>query len=112
MALGDAAEVSQMPAGHQADRQLFAFAGRPEPVERAVRPPARLVRLVERETKTEHARPLAPVLHDLFAVWGLKVEIPEDTELSRVDFDCFDRLHVWPLAKRARRMNDRGVDPG
>ena len=111
MALGDPAEIGHVPAGQQADRQLLALAGGPEPVERAVRPPALLVRLVEREAETQHARPLPPVPDDVLAVRALQVEMPEDAELVRMRLYRLDRLHIDRFAQCAGRMNDRGIDP-
>src|SRR5712691_9855061 len=78
MALGDPVEGVHVAAGQQPDRQLFALAGGPEPVERTVGPPRLLVRLVEGEAEAEHARPLPPVLDDLLAVRRLQIEIAED----------------------------------
>ena len=71
-----------------------------------------LMRLVEGEPETEHARPLPPVPDDLLAVRRLQVEIAEDAEFVGMGFDRFDRLHVRPLAEGAGRMDDRRVDPG
>jgi hypothetical protein len=64
-----------MPAGEEPDRQLFPLAGSPEPVERAVGPPALLMRLVECETEAEHAGTLPPILDDILAIRGLQVEM-------------------------------------
>ena len=38
--------------------------------------------------------------------------MPEDAELIGVRLDRRDRLPIDRLAERARRMDDRGVDPG
>ena len=112
MALGDFGESGHVPAGEEPDRQLLPFAGRPEPVERAVGPPALLMRLVEREAKAEHAGALPPVLDDRLAIRALQVEMPENAEFVRVPADRLDRQLVDLLAERAGRMNDRRVDPG
>src|SRR6516162_6358367 len=84
VALGDPAELGHMSARHQADWQLLPLAGRPEPTNGAVRPPALLMRLVERKAKSEHARPLPPILNDLLFVPGLQVENAEDAEFARI----------------------------
>src|SRR5439155_26169368 len=109
---GDPAECCHMAAGQEADWQLFALAGGPEPVEAAIGPPALLVRLVERETEAEHTRPLPPVPDDLLTVWRLQVEITEDAELVGMMLDCFDRERVHRLAQGRGRMDHCGVDPG
>jgi hypothetical protein len=112
VARGDRAEVGHMSAGQQDDRQPFLLARRPEPVERAVGPPALLVRLVEGEAEAEHARPLPPVFDDVEPIRVLQVEIPQDTECVRVLARRFDRERVDRLAKRAGRMDHRCIDPG
>src|SRR5262245_63252557 len=103
MALSDLAKVSHMAAGQQADRQPFLLARRPEPVERAVGPPALLVRLVEGEAEAEHARPLPPVSDDVEPIWTLQVKIPQDAEFVRVLAHRVDRQLVDRLAERAGR---------
>src|SRR5215467_12223578 len=57
-------DLGHMAAGQQANHQSFPLTGSPEPVERAIRPPVLLMRLIEREAETEHARSLPPVLDD------------------------------------------------
>src|SRR5215469_3796726 len=94
MALGDMPELGHMAAGREADRQRFALARGPEPIERAVRPPFRLMRLVEGEAEAEHAGAPAPVANDLLAIRGLEVEMPEDAELIGVRLDRRDRLPI------------------
>src|SRR5215470_9718625 len=98
MALGDLAEVGHMAAGQQADWQPFLLARRPEPVERAVSPPALLVRLVEGEAEAAHARPLPPVSDNVESIRALQVEIPQDAEFVRVLAHRFDRQRVDRLA--------------
>src|SRR5690349_23155317 len=99
-----------MSTSQQPDRQLLPFAGRPEPVERAIGPPALLMRLIEREAKAEHARALPPVLDDILTIWALQVEMPQDAKLIRVPAHRLDRQHVDFLAERAGGMDHRGVD--
>ena len=70
------------------------------------------MRLIERETESEHARALPPVLDDVFLIRGLQVEIAEDAEFLRMGLDGLYRLNIGRFAKRAGRMNDRRVDPG
>ena len=112
MPLGDLAERRHVAAGEEADRQFLALAGLPEPVERAVGPPALLLRLVEGEAEAEHAGPLAPIAHDLLAVRRLQIEMAEDAELVGMRLDRLDGELVDLLAQRAGRMNDRGIDAG
>src|SRR4029079_10154514 len=82
MAQCDLTESSHVGAARQkANPQIVLLARIPEPVERAVGPPGLLMRLVERETEAEHARALAPVRDDLFAVGTLQIEVTEDAEL-------------------------------
>src|SRR5215471_2278334 len=57
-------DLGHMAAGQQTNHQSFPLTGSPEPVERAIRPPILLMRLIEREAEAEHARPLPPVLDD------------------------------------------------
>src|SRR5262249_55524702 len=100
-----------LAAGEEADGKVLLLADGPEPVERAVGPPGFLMRLVEGEPEAEHARALAPVGHDLFAVGALEIEMPEDAELVRMLAPAVDRLHVDRLAERAGWMDHRAVDP-
>src|SRR3954454_2120358 len=100
MALGDLAELLHMAAGEQAHRVALLFAGAPEPVQRAVGPISLLVRLIERETKAEHARPRAPVADDLFLVRRLEIEMAENAELVGICLHRFDCLHVDGFAER------------
>src|SRR5262249_55020469 len=99
-------------AGEQPDAQIRLLAGGPEPVERAVGPPRLLVRLVEGEPETEHARALAPVRDDLLAVGTLEIEMPEYAELVRMLAHCVDGLDVDRLAERAGRMDHRAIHAG
>src|SRR5262245_32118312 len=62
---GNHTDLGHMAASQQANHQSFPLTGRPEPVERPVRPPILLMRLIERESETEHARSLPPVLDDI-----------------------------------------------
>src|SRR5262252_943827 len=112
MALSNLAEVSHMAAGQQADRQPFLLARGPEPVERAVAPPALLVWLVEGEAEAQHARPLPPVFDDVEPIRTLQVEIPQDTEFLWALARCLDRQRVHRLAQRAGWMEYCRVDPG
>jgi hypothetical protein len=79
---GYRAEFGHVPAGQQSDRKPFPFTGRPEPVERTVAPPALLVRLIEGKSETKHARALPPVPDDVFAIWALQIEMPQDSEFA------------------------------
>src|SRR5262249_419726 len=99
-----------MSTGHQPDRQFLPLTGRPEPVNGAIRPPALLMRLVKREAKAEHARPLPPILDDVLLVRRLQIEIAEDAEPARIRLYRFDRLNVGRFAERAGRMDDRSID--
>src|SRR5262249_13864228 len=112
VALGDSTQLGEMPAGHQADREFLPFAGRPKPIDGAVRPPALLMRLIERKAKAEHARPLSPILDNLLLVRSLKVEIAEDAEFLRIGLDRLDRLNIGAFPERAGWMDDRRVDTG
>src|SRR5207248_7242640 len=112
MALGDLAERRHVAAREEADRQFLALTGGPEPVERAVGPPALLLRLIEGEAEAEHAGPLPPVAHDLLAVCRLQIEMSEDAEFVGVRLDRLDGELVDLLAQSGGRMNDCGIDAG
>src|SRR5215472_17043573 len=105
MALGDFGE-----SRHEPDRQLLSLAGRPEPVERTIGPPALLMRLVEGEPKAAHAGALTPVLDDVLAIRALQIEIPEDAELVWMPADRLDRELVDLFTEGAGRVNHRRVD--
>ncbi len=113
MPLGDAAEDLDVGAGgEQAHDQPRLLRRLPEPVERAVGPPGFLVRLVEGEAETEHARALAPVGDDLLAIRALEIEMPEDAEFVRVLAHRLDGVSVDRFSKRAGRMDHGAIDPG
>src|SRR6266498_5946959 len=84
MPLGDPRQRRHVPTGQEPDGQSRLLASCPEPVERAIRPPRLLTRLVEGKPKPEHARPLAPMRDDVLAIWGFEVEMPEDAEFVGV----------------------------
>jgi hypothetical protein len=70
------------------------------------------MRLIERETETEHTRSLPPVLDDIQSLFGLQIEVPENANLVRMLAHRVDRLYVDVLAQRARRMKHCRIDPG
>src|SRR5262249_45980941 len=75
MPLGDLGQCGHVAAGEEPDRELRLLARRPEPVDRPVGPPRLLMRLVEGEPKSDHARTLAPASDDLLAIRTLEVEV-------------------------------------
>src|SRR5207245_9746921 len=68
--------------------------------------------LVEGRATAEHARPLAPAGHDLYAVRALKIEMSEESELVAMLAHRFDSEDVDGFAERAGRMDHRAIDPG
>src|SRR5919106_5125540 len=98
MAFSDLAEIGHMAATQQTDWQPFLLARGPKPVERAIGPPALLVRLVEGEAEAEHTRPLPPVFDDVEPIRALQVKIAQDTEFVRVLAHRVDRQRIDGLA--------------
>src|SRR5262245_9738923 len=110
MAQCNLAEIGQPVAREQGQRQLRLLRDRPEPIDRAVRGPGSIVRLVEVEAHAQYAPQLLPARNQRWALRLFDRRVAEDRETARISLHRLDGLLVGVGVPARGGMENGAVD--